>query len=143
MWVWFYPHLMLFILAYIYKVSCQEKSSLAFVIDNSASMNDDIVQVKENVNGISEIVFEEKASQIENMVLVTFNEPSQFIPGMYTSFFCIFVLLNNNNSVLKFSKIFMSCHDVMSDMKIFTKLNLFDNFPILLKFVTHTLITMN
>ncbi|CAB3232091.1 unnamed protein product [Arctia plantaginis] len=76
MWVWSYPHLILFILASIYKVSCQEKSSLTFVIDNTYSMADDIAQVKENVNGISQIVFEERASQIKNMVLVTFNDPA-------------------------------------------------------------------
>ncbi|XP_022823932.1 hemicentin-2-like [Spodoptera litura] len=51
------------------------KSSLTFVIDDTASMWNEIKQVKEEVNIIFEKVLSSKASQIENFVLVTFNDP--------------------------------------------------------------------
>ncbi|KAH9643686.1 hypothetical protein HF086_001796 [Spodoptera exigua] len=52
------------------------KSSLTFVIDDTASMWDEIKQVKDEVNIIFEKVLSSKASQIENFVLVTFNDPA-------------------------------------------------------------------
>ncbi|KAF9796157.1 hypothetical protein SFRURICE_010166 [Spodoptera frugiperda] len=51
------------------------KSSLTFVIDDTGSMADEIRQVKEEVNIIFEKVLSSKASQIENFVIVTFNDP--------------------------------------------------------------------
>ncbi|KAJ8720967.1 hypothetical protein PYW08_006432 [Mythimna loreyi] len=52
------------------------KGSLTFVIDDTGSMADEIRQVKEEVNIIFEKVLSSNASQIENFVLVTFNDPS-------------------------------------------------------------------
>ncbi|KAF9410134.1 hypothetical protein HW555_010710, partial [Spodoptera exigua] len=51
------------------------KSSLTFVIDDTASMWDEINQVKDEVNVMFETVLSTKTSQIENFVLVTFNDP--------------------------------------------------------------------
>ncbi|KAJ8728637.1 hypothetical protein PYW07_006333 [Mythimna separata] len=52
------------------------KSSLTFVIDDTGSMAGEIRQVKEEVNIIFEKVMSSKSSQIENFVLVTFNDPT-------------------------------------------------------------------
>nr|XP_049697507.1 hemicentin-2-like [Helicoverpa armigera] len=51
------------------------KSSLTFVIDDTGSMYGEIAQVKDEVNIIFEKVLSSSASQIENFVLVTFNDP--------------------------------------------------------------------
>ncbi|CAH1634799.1 unnamed protein product [Spodoptera littoralis] len=51
------------------------KGSLTFVIDDTASMWDEVNQVKEEVNIMFDKVTRSKASQIENFVLVTFNDP--------------------------------------------------------------------
>ncbi|CAH0663930.1 unnamed protein product [Spodoptera exigua] len=59
----------------VMKASCTEKGSLTFVIDDTLSMTDDIDHVKRSVDRIMDIVFNEKASVISNMVLVTFNDP--------------------------------------------------------------------
>ncbi|KAJ8720964.1 hypothetical protein PYW08_006429 [Mythimna loreyi] len=76
MWARIYPHVALLILAnIILKASCKGSGSLTFVIDNTYSMRDDIAQVRRNVDWISNVVFNDEASQIENMVLVTFNDP--------------------------------------------------------------------
>ncbi|CAB3232074.1 unnamed protein product [Arctia plantaginis] len=51
------------------------KSSLTFVIDDTASMQEEIRQVKETVDSIFDTVTTSNKSQIENFVLVTFNDP--------------------------------------------------------------------
>lgn len=55
------------------------KSSLTFVIDDSGSMTDEIEQVKSSVDSIFEAVITSNASQIQNFVLVTFNDPGKSI----------------------------------------------------------------
>ncbi|KAJ8728641.1 hypothetical protein PYW07_006337 [Mythimna separata] len=76
MWGRIYPHAVLLLLTnIILKASCKGSGSLTFVIDDTYSMHDDIAQVKRSVDDISDIVFNEKSSQIDNMVLVTFNDP--------------------------------------------------------------------
>ncbi|XP_061717385.1 hemicentin-2-like [Cydia pomonella] len=52
------------------------KSSLTFVIDDTYSMSDDIAQVKLATNAIFDTVMNSNASQIEDFVLVTFNDPA-------------------------------------------------------------------
>ncbi|KAI8440936.1 hypothetical protein MSG28_009233 [Choristoneura fumiferana] len=51
------------------------KSSLTFVIDDTGSMRNDISQVKHGANAIFDTVMNSNASQIEDFVLVTFNDP--------------------------------------------------------------------
>lgn len=53
------------------------KSSLTFVIDDTASMFEEIGQVKDTVNSIFDTVTTSNKSQIENFVLVTFNDPGR------------------------------------------------------------------
>ncbi|XP_047998506.1 hemicentin-2-like [Leguminivora glycinivorella] len=52
------------------------KSSLTFVIDDTASMSDDIEQVKIGANAIFDTVTGSNFSQIDDFVLVTFNDPA-------------------------------------------------------------------
>ncbi|KAJ8720962.1 hypothetical protein PYW08_006427 [Mythimna loreyi] len=86
MWGRIYPHAALLILAnVILKTSCTGNGSLTFVIDDTASMTDDIAQVKRSVDRISDIVFNEKSSQISNMVLVTFNDPEATVRTVTTN----------------------------------------------------------
>ncbi|KAJ8728642.1 hypothetical protein PYW07_006338 [Mythimna separata] len=85
MWGRIYPLAALLILAHIIlKASCTGSSSLTFVIDDTYSMTDDIDQVKRSVDRISDIVFNEKASQIGNMVLVAFNDPDATVKTVTT-----------------------------------------------------------
>ncbi|XP_050551727.1 hemicentin-2-like isoform X1 [Spodoptera frugiperda] len=51
------------------------KGSLTFVIDDTMSMGGEIGQVREEVNIIFDKVLSSNASQIENFVLVTLNDP--------------------------------------------------------------------
>ncbi|KAH9643691.1 hypothetical protein HF086_001801 [Spodoptera exigua] len=75
-----YPLAVLLVLAdVVMKASCTEKGSLTFVIDDTLSMTDDIDHVKRSVDRIMDIVFNEKASVISNMVLVTFNDPDAHV----------------------------------------------------------------
>lgn len=68
------------------EILCDEKSSLTFVIDDTGSMTDDIRQVKIGANAIFDTVLDSNESQIENFVLVTFNDPGKFFLRIY---FCI------------------------------------------------------
>ncbi|XP_063366378.1 hemicentin-2-like [Cydia amplana] len=52
------------------------KSSLTFVIDDTGSMGNDIAQVKIGANAIFDTVMRSNSSQIEDFVLVTFNDPA-------------------------------------------------------------------
>lgn len=54
------------------------KSSLTFVIDDTGSMKNDISAVKRNAYDIFDTVLKSEASQIEDFVLVTFNDPGEF-----------------------------------------------------------------
>ncbi|XP_063384780.1 hemicentin-1-like [Cydia fagiglandana] len=54
------------------------KSSLTFVIDDTGSMGDDIAQVKIGANAIFDTVMRSNSSQIEDFVLVTFNDPAKY-----------------------------------------------------------------
>ncbi|XP_013195509.1 hemicentin-1 [Amyelois transitella] len=51
------------------------KSSLTFVIDDTGSMGDDIDGVKENTNIVFDSVLRSNESQIDNFILITFNDP--------------------------------------------------------------------
>ncbi|XP_045518094.1 hemicentin-1-like [Pieris brassicae] len=51
------------------------KRSLTFVIDDTISMSDDIDQVKSKTIEVFDAVLNSKASEIEDFVLVTFNDP--------------------------------------------------------------------
>ncbi|KAJ8728640.1 hypothetical protein PYW07_006336 [Mythimna separata] len=76
MWGRIYPHLVLLIFVnIILKTSCQGNGSITFLIDDTSSMDDDIRQVRKSVHRIKEIVLHEKSSLIDNMVLVTLNDP--------------------------------------------------------------------
>ncbi|KAJ8728639.1 hypothetical protein PYW07_006335 [Mythimna separata] len=76
MWGRIYPHLVLLIFVnIILKTSCQGNGSITFLIDDTSSMEDDIKQVRKSVHRIKEIVLHEKSSLIDNMVLVTLNDP--------------------------------------------------------------------
>ncbi|XP_063623127.1 hemicentin-2-like [Cydia splendana] len=55
---------------------CDVKSSLTFVIDNTASMTDDIDAVKVGANAIFDTVMRSNSSHVEDFVLVTFNDPN-------------------------------------------------------------------
>lgn len=61
------------------KLSCGqiEKVSLTFVIDDTGSMGDDIDQVKYGTNLVFDTVLNTNSSQIENFILVTFNDPGK------------------------------------------------------------------
>ncbi|KAI5633527.1 immunoglobulin i-set domain-containing protein [Phthorimaea operculella] len=54
----------------------EEKSSLTFVIDDTGSMADDIEAVKRGANAIFDTVLNSNVSQIEDFILVTFNDPT-------------------------------------------------------------------
>ncbi|KAI8440932.1 hypothetical protein MSG28_009229 [Choristoneura fumiferana] len=58
------------------QVLCDQKNSLTFVIDDTSSMYDDISQVRSAAKSIIDIVLNEKSSQIEDIVVVTFNDPT-------------------------------------------------------------------
>ncbi|KAJ0172647.1 hypothetical protein K1T71_011786 [Dendrolimus kikuchii] len=68
--------LYLFLFLKIIFVSSEGNSSLVFVIDDTRSMKYDISQVRKEVDSIMDIVLDEKASQIKDIVLVTFNDPT-------------------------------------------------------------------
>ncbi|CAH4034925.1 unnamed protein product [Pieris brassicae] len=51
------------------------KRSLTFVIDDTYSMSDDINQVKSKTIEVFDAVLNSKASEIEDFILVTFNDP--------------------------------------------------------------------
>lgn len=53
------------------------KRSLTFVIDDTGSMSDDINQVKLKTEEVFNAVINSKSSEIENFVLVTFNDPGR------------------------------------------------------------------
>lgn len=54
------------------------KNSLTFVIDDTASMHEDIKQAKEASHAILDIAIRSESSQIENFILVTFNDPGRW-----------------------------------------------------------------
>ncbi|XP_049878314.1 hemicentin-1-like [Pectinophora gossypiella] len=56
--------------------SNKQYGSLSFVIDDSASMQNEIEQVKNAVNRIMDIILNKASSQIQDIVLVTFNDPA-------------------------------------------------------------------
>lgn len=56
-------------------------------------MHDDIDQVKQSTDKITKIVFDEKASQIKDMVLVTFNDPSMFLNFVKSLWLIIVILI--------------------------------------------------
>ncbi|XP_028169127.1 hemicentin-1-like isoform X2 [Ostrinia furnacalis] len=56
-------------------VGQKEKSSLTFVIDDTGSMSNDIEQVKHGVKLVFDTVLSSNRSQIDNFILVTFNDP--------------------------------------------------------------------
>nr|XP_021185692.2 hemicentin-1 [Helicoverpa armigera] len=70
-----FPLVFLVAVSSISKVLCNGNGSLTFVIDDTGSMYNDIDQVRASVNQIMDTVFNEKSSLIDNMVLVTFNDP--------------------------------------------------------------------
>ncbi|XP_026736713.1 uncharacterized protein LOC113500203 [Trichoplusia ni] len=74
-----YPFAILLIFAYVFKASCMGNSSLTFAIDDTSSMGDDIDEVKSSANRILDIVFNEKSSVIDNMVLVSINDPNPVV----------------------------------------------------------------
>ncbi|XP_041969224.1 hemicentin-1-like [Aricia agestis] len=57
-------------------INAHGERSVAFVIDDSYSMNDEIEQVKMQTEQVFEAVFESDESKFNNYVLVTFNDPS-------------------------------------------------------------------
>ncbi|CAH0591583.1 unnamed protein product [Chrysodeixis includens] len=84
MWDQKYPFAVLLIFAHIFKASCMGSGSLTFAIDDTGSMGDDIDQVKRGANRILDIVFNEKSSAIDNMVLVSINEPISEVRAITT-----------------------------------------------------------
>ncbi|XP_049697511.2 hemicentin-1 [Helicoverpa armigera] len=70
-----YPLVFFIVVSSISEVLCNGNGSLTFVIDATGSMYNDIDQVKASMNQIMDTVFNEKSSLIDNMVLVTFNDP--------------------------------------------------------------------
>ncbi|XP_046970773.1 hemicentin-1-like [Vanessa cardui] len=52
-----------------------KKVSLTFVIDDTGSMSDDIAQVKIKTNEVFDAVLHANASNIDDFVLITFNDP--------------------------------------------------------------------
>lgn len=65
---------------------CDQKNSLTFVIDDTSSMYDDISQVRSAAKSIIDIVLNEKSSQIEDIVVVTFNDPSKIFMDIFNIF---------------------------------------------------------
>nr|XP_049697512.1 hemicentin-1-like isoform X2 [Helicoverpa armigera] len=70
-----FPLVFFIVVSSISEVLCNGNGSLTFVIDATGSMFNDIDQVRASVNQIMDTVFNEKSSLIDNMVLVTFNDP--------------------------------------------------------------------
>ncbi|XP_063895517.1 hemicentin-1-like [Helicoverpa armigera] len=70
-----FPLVFFIVVSSISEVMCNGNGSLTFVIDDTGSMFNDIDQVRASVNQIMDTVFNEKSSLIDNMVLVTFNDP--------------------------------------------------------------------
>ncbi|XP_022823931.1 hemicentin-1-like [Spodoptera litura] len=69
-----YPLVVLLVFAdVVMKASCAEKGSLAFVIDDSISMKDDINLIKKSVNPAMTSMIFNQTSSLSNMVLITFN----------------------------------------------------------------------
>lgn len=68
-----------------------EKSSVTFVIDDTISMAKNINEVKDGVTRVFDMVINSNDSQVENFVLVTFNdhlvlgghEPSTYLTHYY------------------------------------------------------------
>ncbi|XP_053616354.1 hemicentin-1-like [Plodia interpunctella] len=67
--------LYLFVFSGCFLLKVETKSSLTFVIDDTYSMFDDINQVKENTNLVFDAVLYSNDSQIDNFIIVTFNDP--------------------------------------------------------------------
>lgn len=59
-------------------ISCEDGISLAFAIDDTRSMWDDIDQVKKEAKAIMQMVINTKSSQVKDFVLVTINDPGNF-----------------------------------------------------------------
>lgn len=70
----FYSYMIFLIIANILTVSCQESRSLGFVIDGTYSMLPHMSKVKEIAVKIVDMFFE-NSHNVQNMLLVTFNEP--------------------------------------------------------------------
>lgn len=51
------------------------KGSLTFVIDDTGSMGDDISQVKDKTKLIFDAVLKSNASNVDDFILTTFNDP--------------------------------------------------------------------
>ncbi|XP_026323130.1 hemicentin-1-like [Hyposmocoma kahamanoa] len=76
---YFYTQIMLVLIinsVYSEFIDLNSKSSLTFVIDDTGSMSNEIRQVKEGAKSIFDTVMNSNSSQIEDFILVTFNDPS-------------------------------------------------------------------
>lgn len=61
-----------------YKVRCESKGSLTFVIDTTGSMHDDIAETVKASKKVLKMAIENNSSVIENFVLISFNDPGTF-----------------------------------------------------------------
>lgn len=66
------------ILALVALATCINRGSLTFVIDDTLSMGPTIQEVKKASLKIMDIVFSKPTTPIEDIVLVTFNDPSMY-----------------------------------------------------------------
>lgn len=55
----------------------QVKGSLTFVIDDTQSMQEEINQVKARTDDVFNAVLKSNASQIDEFIIVTFNDPGK------------------------------------------------------------------
>lgn len=63
---------------FVYGQLADQKSSFAFVIDDTGSMYNEIEQVKVKTELIFDKIVESGSSQIGNIILVTFNDPREY-----------------------------------------------------------------
>lgn len=55
----------------------QVKGSLTFVIDDTQSMQEEINQVKARTDDVFNAVLKSNASQIDEFIIITFNDPGK------------------------------------------------------------------
>lgn len=87
------------VLVYLYlniqNTSCDDGITIAFAIDDTRSMWDDIDQVKREAKNILDVAIAEKSSEIKDLVLVTINDPDVVLRTKTSSTFTLQQSLNN------------------------------------------------
>ncbi|KAM3966082.1 LOW QUALITY PROTEIN: hemicentin-1-like [Aphomia sociella] len=73
-----------FVLLKIITITCEKKTSLTFVVDDTYSMTQEIKQVKDGARKILNIILDKRSSQIENLIHISLNDPDVLVKTITT-----------------------------------------------------------